>query len=287
MRERLTLYYHLTKPGIVYGNALSAIAGFLLAAGTNFDLWLFLAMLAGASLIMASACVFNNYIDQGIDKKMSRTKKRALVEGTISGRHALVYATILGMLGFGLLVFFTNTATVITGAVGFIFYLVIYGIAKRRSTLSTIIGSVSGSTPIVAGYVAVTGQFDTGAALLFLAMAFWQMPHFYAIAMYRSADYAAAGLPVLPVKKGSRLTKINMVAYIVAYAATLAALTLAGYTDFVFLGVMTLLCLYWLRLGILGFSAPDEIAWAKRLFGFSLIVLLGFCALLSLEVVLP
>src|SRR5688500_3969925 len=92
-------YYHITKPGIIRGNAINATAGFLLASGKQVDLWLLLTMLVGLCLVIASGCVFNNFIDRDIDKKMARTQKRALVLGKISGKSALIYASMLGIAG--------------------------------------------------------------------------------------------------------------------------------------------------------------------------------------------
>jgi len=198
----LKAYYRLTKPGIIYGNLLTAAAGFLFASKWHIVPGLFAATLAGTSLVIAAACVYNNYIDRNIDKRMARTKKRALVQGTISGKHALIFATMLGVLGFALLLAYTNTLVTVIGVIAFIDYVVLYGISKRRSVYGTIVGSISGAAPIVAGYVAVTNQFDLGALLLFFILVYWQMPHFYGIAMYRFDDYKAAGIPVLPVQKG-------------------------------------------------------------------------------------
>src|SRR5256885_2016537 len=104
----LKTYYRLTKPGIVYGNAVTVIAGFLLASVGDVNWGLFLATLVGISLVIASACVFNNYIDRDLDKKMARTKKRALASGSIAAVNALSYASLLGLVGFGLLFIFTN-----------------------------------------------------------------------------------------------------------------------------------------------------------------------------------
>ena len=97
-------YYYLTKPGIIYGNAFTLIAGFFLASSAQVDYRLLFIILAGLSLIVASGCVFNNYIDKDIDGLMERTKKRALVRGSISGKHALLYANILGLSGFFILI---------------------------------------------------------------------------------------------------------------------------------------------------------------------------------------
>ncbi|MDB5178615.1 MAG: Protoheme farnesyltransferase [Patescibacteria group bacterium] len=280
-------YYRLTKPGIIYGNAITAAAGFLLASRGHISAGLLVGMLAGISLVMAGACVFNNYIDRGLDRKMARTKDRSLAKGSIPGRNALIYASVLGLLGFGLLALWTNMLTVGVALVGFVVYVVLYGLAKRRSVHGTLVGSISGAVPPVVGYCAVTGQFDGGALLLFVILTLWQMPHFYAIAMYRLKDYTAAGLPVLPVKYGPRAAKIQILVYIVAFMAAVAALTVAGYTGYTYLAVMLVLSAMWLQRAIKGFRAKDDAVWARGLFRFSLIVLLGFSAMISIDILLP
>ncbi len=106
-------YYRLAKPGIVYGNLITAAAGFFLASKGFINFQLLIAILVGIALIIGSSCVFNNYIDREIDEKMPRTKNRALVKGTVSPRNALIYATVLGILGFLVLAIYTNLTTVV------------------------------------------------------------------------------------------------------------------------------------------------------------------------------
>ncbi len=284
--QTLKTYYWLTKPGIIYGNALAAAGGFLLASWGMVDIGLFVATLVGMSLAMASACVLNNYIDRGIDAKMARTKKRALVTGTVSAQAAVIYAVALGVAGTTILWIFTNPLVVAVGLGGGFAYLVLYGIAKRRSIHGTLVGTLSGAAPLIGGYVAVTGQFDLAALLLFIIMVVWQMPHFYAIAIFRSADYKAAGIPVWPLKKGVLSTKRYMVFYIVMFIAASSLLTLFGFTGYIYLAVMMLVGLWWLRLGIMGWQTTDDVVWARRLFGFSLIVLLTFCVMISADALL-
>ncbi len=287
MKNTLKSYYRLTKPGIIYGNLLAAIGGFLLASKGDIDPLLFLAAIIGTALVIASGCVFNNYIDQGIDKKMARTQKRGLVSGQISGRSALLYATVLGILGFSTLALFTNALTVATGAVGIFFYVVVYGLAKRSTPLSTLVGSIPGATPPVAGYLAVTNNLDGGAILLFLIMAIWQLPHFYAISIFRLKDYAAASLPVIAVKKGARATKVRIMAYIGLYLATVPSLAFLGYTGYTYLIVMGIVSLLWFWKGIANFTDSNDAAWARKMFGFSLIVLLSFSLMISVDYWLP
>jgi len=154
-------------------------------------------------------------------------------------------------------------------------------VAKRRSVQGTIVGSIAGSAPIVAGYTAVTGQIDAAAIILFLVLTFWQMPHFYAIAIYRFNDYKAAKIPVLPVVKGMRATKVQIVAYIVAFIAATEALFFYGYTSYIYAIVMAIVGLVWLARGIAGFSVTNDGKWGRRVFFFSLITLLTFSLLAS------
>ncbi|MDB5171050.1 MAG: ctaB [Candidatus Saccharibacteria bacterium] len=262
---------------------LTACAGFFLAAQGGVDFELLLATLAGTSLVIGSACVFNNYMDRDIDRLMARTKKRALVSGAISGKNALIFGTILGLLGVLILTIYTNLVTLYIGLLGFVAYVVLYGYYKRRSVHGTLVGTISGAVPPVAGYTAVTGRLDTAALILFAILVFWQMPHFYAIAMYRLKDYAAAGIPVLPVKKGMRITKIQVLLYIVGFTITSALLTVFGYASCGYLIVALLLGLSWFALGIRSFKAKDETLWGRKMFLRSLIVISLLCLTISID----
>lgn len=280
-------YYQLVKPGIVYSNAMAAAAGFFLASHGHVVVLRLLSLLIGTSLVVAAGCVFNNYIDRDIDKKMKRTKKRALVSGVISGTTALSYGAVLGLVGFGVLILGTNWLTVFVGLIGLFFYVVVYSLGKRGSIHGTLIGTISGATPPLAGYVAASNHLDGGALIVFLILVFWQMPHFYAIAMFRNQDYAAAGIPVWPVKKGMRSTKFQILFYVGAFTLAVAALSAFGYTGYTFLVIMGLLGLYWLQKGVKGFKTADDVRWGRGMFGFSLIVLLTLCLMLSIGPLLP
>lgn len=281
--DRLKEYYWLTKPGIIRGNALTAATGFLLASKGHVNFKLLLTTLIGFSLIIASACVFNNFLDRSIDKEMTRTRKRALVLGTISSGQALVYASVLDILGFLILAVFTNLLTVIIGISGVFLYVVLYGIWKRRSWFGTIIGSLSGALPPVAGYVAVSNHLDGAAVILFSILITWQMPHFYAISIYRIEDYVAAGLPVLPVRKGLQATKLQILIYIVAFIAAASMLYIFGYTGTIYQLVAISLGLAWLYLGLQGFRTLAPEPWARKMFLFSLVVISVLCVTISAD----
>ncbi len=279
-------YYLLIKPGIIRGNLVIAIAGFILGSKDGFDFRLFLYLVAGISLVIASACVFNNVIDRNIDKQMERTKKRALASGSIPAINALTYGTALGLGGFTTLYLQTNLLTTLLGLLAFIDYVIFYGITKRRSVHGTLVGSISGAIPPVAGYTAATNRFDLGALLLFLIMVLWQMAHFYAIAMYRIKDYTAAKIPVLPIKRGMITTKKYILAYVAIFTLIAPLLGLFGYAGALYIVGSAALGLYWLWTGLFGIKTKDEELWARKMFLVSLIVILGMSILISADSIL-
>lgn len=268
-------YFLLTKPGIIFGNSVTAAAGFFLARGHYFDGGLFFAMLLGLGLIVASGCVFNNYIDRIADEKMARTKDRPLVSGAIAPKRALQFGTVLLLLGALVLAFFTNLLALSIALLGFFVYVALYSLLKYRTVHATLVGSIAGAVPPVVGYTAVSYVLDPAALLLFLVIALWQMPHFYAIAIYRQQDYAAASIPVLPIKKGILSTKIHMLLYIAAFIGACLLLYMYGYVGTVFLIVASVLGSLWGLLSVTGFWSKNNPLWARRMFIFSLVVVMG------------
>lgn len=276
-------YYLITKPGIILGNLFTVAAGFLLASRGELHFALFLATLGGLGLIMASACVFNNYIDRPMDKKMDRTKNRALVTGAISPQNALVFAGILGLAGFATLFYFTNLIALSAAILGFIVYVVLYSGWKSKTIYGTAIGSIAGAIPPVVGYTAVSNQVDLGAVLLFALLVLWQMPHFFSIALYRLRDYQKAGVPVLPLEKGVEQTKIHMALYIVAFMIAATLLTHYGYLGYVYLSVALIGGLAWLILSLAGFRRKDNEVWGKQMFRLSLVVITAICLVIPFD----
>jgi protoheme IX farnesyltransferase len=282
MERRSKSYIQLMKPGITISNTLSGIAGFFLAASfVPFSLSALLGVIGGIAGIIASACVINNVLDRNIDLRMKRTAKRDVASGVISVRKAVLYGIALACIGFGLLAFLTNAVTVLLGVIAYVWYVVIYGLAKRHTVLSTLIGGVAGSLPPMAGYTALTGTVDAGAIIVFLILFFWQMPHFYAIAMFRQSDYAAAGLPVWSVKYGLKSTKRQILTYTVLFAISASLLTVYGYTGIIYLVGVLLLSLFWIYKGVTLYKTVDDIKWARTMFGISLVVLLAMCLLIG------
>lgn len=263
-------YLFLTKPGILFGNFITTLGGFFLAAQGSIDLPHLLLTLLGTTFVVASGCVFNNIIDQDIDQKMQRTKNRALVTKTISVPIAFIFGFLLGVVGLVILYFLINPLACLFAVIGFIAYVFLYSLwTKRHSIHQTIIGSISGACPPVIGYVAVAEQFDYAALLLLLGYAFWQMPHSWGIAIYRYQDYANANIPILPVARNIKRTKIESLIYVVLFLITMNLLYVFGYANIFFAVLLNLLSFYWIYLSIKGFKADDDQAWAKHYFLFS------------------
>lgn len=286
--DKLKLYFSLTKPGVLFGNAITAGAGFFLAARGNIDLRLFAWMFIGTTLVIASACVTNNVLDTDIDRLMERTKKRATAAGLIPSRHGFIFAVVLGLAGLCLLYFYTNLLVVLTGVIGWIVYVWFYGAwSKRRSVHGTLVGAISGAMPVLAGYVSVSNTIDSGAVVVFIALVAWQLPEFYSIGIYRLQEYKAAGVPILPVVKGVSRTKRDILVYTAIFVLASIVLTPLGYTGYIYLVIMAGFGLYWLWLGIKGLSIADSDAWARQMFRFSLIMILLFSGMISVGPLLP
>lgn len=288
MERHTKSYFQLVKPGITISNTMTAVAGYFLAASSvGFNTTALLGVSMGVALVIASACVINNIIDRDLDVKMKRTKGREIAAGKIGIVPAAVFAIALGIVGFMSLVFLTNWLTAGLGLVAFVWYVVIYGFAKRTTPFSTIIGGVCGALPPVAGYTALTNEINATAWILFVLLMIWQLPHFYAISIFRRDDYKQAGLPVWSIRYGSKSVKAQILFWVFAFAVLVPALTITGATGFLYLIVMTGVSAYWLYQGAENYDKLDEEKWARKMFGVSLIVLLALSASLALGGYLP
>lgn len=273
-------YMLLTKPGIIVGNLITTAAGFALAS-QSFDLTLFFIVLFGLGFVIASACVCNNIIDRENDAKMERTKERALPKKLISLQRAKIIALFLGFVGFTALLLFSNLLAFTAAAIAFVIYVLLYSYWKTSSKYATLVGSIAGALPPVIGYLAVKNSLDLGAALLFIALVLWQMPHFYAIALLHLEDYKKASILTLPLTKGIRATKTQIVLYIFAFTLFSSLFTifhLTGYTTLYFLITCNSL---WLLLSLQGFTTKNQLVWARHMFRFSLITITLFSFFLS------
>lgn len=277
-------YIDVAKPGIVFGNLVAAAGGALLAFRGDVDFVTLFAALGGIALVIASACVLNNCIDRDIDALMARTRGRVMVRRLIPMDGALVYAGALGIAGTALLWFFTNPLAVAVTLAGFFIYVAVYTVGmKRRSVHSALVGSLSGAAPPVAGYCAVTGTFDPGAALLLAIFCLWQMPHWFAIAIFRKDDYEAAAIPVLPTLRGMEATRVRIALYIAAYTLSAMMLTLAGYTGAMTLAVVLAFGAWWLTAALERPDPRNERRWAKKVFGLSILNVMALSVMMAVD----
>ena len=267
-------FIQLTKPGILRSNLFIAFAGFWLASRWSIDWLLLIYVLVGTTLVVASSCVFNNYLDRDFDKKMARTSHRALPSGRISTRTVLLYGSVLGIAGVAALSL-THWLALLSALFGMFIYVVVYTAwLKRTSTLSTVMGAFSGSMPPLIGYVAVSGEFDLGALLLFAVLFLWQPPHFWALGIRRVDEYREAGFRILPVVRGIRRTKLQMLPYIVLLIPVSALLYVYDYAGIGYLIAALVLGVAWLALSVAGLKAKNDERWARGTFLFSIAYLM-------------
>ncbi|PIT14652.1 heme o synthase [Snodgrassella alvi] len=282
-------YLQVTKPGIIVGNLISVVGGFLLASKGSINGYLLILTLLGVSLVVASGCAFNNLIDRDIDPKMERTKNRVLARGLASARVTFALATVLGIAGFVVLYFGANPLAMWLSVMGFVVYVGIYSLyMKRHSVYGTLIGSLSGAAPPVIGYCAVSNNFDAGALILLAIFSLWQMPHSYAIAIYRFKDYQAANIPVLPVVKGIAVAKHHITFYIIAFMFATLMLSIGGYAGYKYLVVAAAVSMWWLCMALSGYKAQNnDRIWARKLFVFSIIAITTLSIMMSVDFMTP
>jgi protoheme IX farnesyltransferase len=240
--------------------------------------------LIGISLVVASGCVFNNCIDRSMDRKMTRTRNRVIARGIMSRKAAVWYASLLGLVGIALLWVATNILSVAVVLAGFMVYVGLYSLyLKRHSVYGSLIGSLAGAAPPLAGYCAVSNRFDMEALILLSIFILWQMPHCYAIAIFRFQDYTAASIPVLPVKRGIPAAKKHIAGYILAFMAASLMLTFGGYTGYTYLVVVAVLGLSWLVMAWSGYATSDDRLWAKKLLVVSILNIFVLNVMMSID----
>jgi protoheme IX farnesyltransferase len=266
-------YVTVTKIGIILGNLLTVITGMWLAAGGSLTGQPVLLTLLGTALIIASGTCLNNYIDRDIDQKMVRTKKRALADGRLNPKNVLQMGFLFAILGT-ILLLYVNVLTTLVALFGLFGYVVLYTMwLKRAHSLNTVVGSVAGAVPPMIGWAAVANSLDPGAWTLFAIMFVWQIPHFLAIAIRRREDYRAAGIPMLPVVKGNKETKWQMLHYVATLIPVSLLLAYTTNVGMVYVWMALILGIAWFVLSIRGFFAKDDILWARKYFIYSLIYL--------------
>ncbi|MCM3616401.1 heme o synthase [Sutcliffiella horikoshii] len=263
----------LIKIGIVNSNFITTFTGLWLAIyftqanGFIANLDIVLLTMIGSSLVIAGSCSLNNYIDRDIDHLMSRTKNRPTVTGRMNPKGALYLGLFLTAAGTVILAFTTITAAVI-GLIGAFTYVVLYTMwSKRKNTLNTVIGSISGAVPPLIGWAAVDPSLSLIAWILFFIMFIWQIPHFLAIAIRRCEEYRNAGIPMLPVVHGFDITRRQMLVWVACLLPLPFWLFDLG-AGLILLA--TLLNVGWLALSLAGFKMKDGMRWATLMFIYSL-----------------
>src|SRR5664279_3798378 len=217
---RLKQFLALTKPRVVQLIVFCAVIGMFLAApGLPPPSIVFFATI-GIALVAGAAAAVDCLVEQKIDAVIQRTRGRPLPRGQITSRSTLVFAGLVGGTGMVLLYAFVNPLTMWLTLATFFGYAVIYTVVLKPATPQNIvIGGASGAMPPVLGWAAVTNHVGPEALLLFLIIFAWTPPHFWALALYRTQDYAKAGLPMLPVTHGAAYTRLQIVLYTVVLVA--------------------------------------------------------------------
>ncbi|WP_277585769.1 heme o synthase [Psychrobacillus antarcticus] len=265
-------FLSLIKIGIVNSNLFTTFTGMWLAfqfTDRNFlrELDTIFYTLIGAGMIIAGSAAMNNFIDRDIDPVMKSKKQRPTVTGRFSPSSVLITSFSLMIVG-EILLFSASTSAGVWGLAGIVSYVVLYSMwSKRKHVSNTIVGSISGAIPPVIGWAAVEPSLGFGALALFLIMFAWQPPHFYALAMKRTEEYRAANIPMLPVVKGFKRTKVSILVWILLLFPLPFLLMELGV---IFVLLATALNLGWLYFSIKGFRAKDDIKWATGMFIYSL-----------------
>jgi protoheme IX farnesyltransferase len=209
-------YYEMTKPRVVMLLLLTALVGMCLATETWIDPQVLVFGMLGIGLLSSSAAVINHVVDHKIDSLMARTFNRPVAKGKVSPKRALVFAFVIGAIGFVALALFVNMLTAWLTLASLVGYAVIYtSYLKRATPQNIVIGGLAGAAPPLLGWTAVTGDIHAYALLLVLIVFTWTPPHFWALAIHREKDYAKAEIPMLPVTHGVEFTKTCVLLYTV------------------------------------------------------------------------
>ena len=275
-------YIELLKPRVMSLVVFSGLVGLMVAPGSIHPLLGCVAVLCIAIAAGGSAAV-NMWYDRDIDALMTRTRRRPLPQGRIAPAAALEFGTTLIFAAVVLMALAVNWLAAALLAVAAGFYIFVYTIwLKRRTPLNIVVGGAAGAFPPLIGWVAVTGQIDLPAILLFLIIFVWTPPHFWSLALYRNDDYQRAGVPMLPVTAGPRRTKIEMLLYtllLVPLSLTPAFTGIAGplyLTGVSLLGAGFVLCAVRVLL-------TDSHRPARQMFAYSILYLTLLFSLLLAE----
>jgi protoheme IX farnesyltransferase len=223
LAQQARAFLALTKPRVVSLIVFTAVIGMFLATPGVVPLDILVPATLGIALVAGAAAAVNCLVEQKIDAVMKRTRLRPLPRRELTPTQTLFFACALGGLGLGLLYQFVNTLTMWLTVATFIGYAVVYTVLLKPATPQNIvIGGASGAMPPVLGWAAVTGEVSIEAMVLFLMIFAWTPPHFWSLALYRTDDYARAGVPMLPVTHGKAYTALQVLLYtLILFAVSL------------------------------------------------------------------
>ncbi len=232
LRRRVGAYVALTKPRVIELLLVTTLPTMILAQGGFPPVGLVLATLVGGAAAAGSANVLNCYIDRDIDQVMNRTKRRPLVTGELTPRAALVFGLVLGVASLAWLALLVNVPSALLTGGAILIYVVGYTmILKRRTPQNIVWGGAAGCMPVLIGWSSVTGGLSWAAVLLFGVIFFWTPPHYWPLSMKFRKDYAAAGVPMLPVVAAEAKVAREMIAYTTGMiACSLLLVPVAGMT---------------------------------------------------------
>jgi len=232
----------------------------------------------GIGLAASSAAAINHLLDQRIDAVMVRTRNRPLPSGGLKTVQVLAFALILCCISMLILMVFVNTLTAVLTFFSLIGYAIVYTLwLKRATSQNIVIGGAAGAAPPVLGWVAVTGSIDAGALLLFLIIFVWTPPHFWALAIHRRRDYAAVGIPMLPVTHGVAFTRLHILFYTILLVVVTTLPYLTGMSGLIYLAGVSVLnagFLWYAARMVLEKNTPIADILPMQTFGYSVIYLM-------------
>lgn len=280
-------FYALTKPRVMSLVVFTALCGLLTAPGTLHPVLAFTAVLCIAIGAGASGAL-NQYYESDIDAKMKRTMSRPLPAGRMERGAALQFG--IGLSGFSVVTLGLATNWLAAGilAFGIFFYAVVYTIWLKRSTVQNIvIGGAAGAFPPMIGWAAVTGDVTILPILMFLIIFLWTPPHFWALALFVEIDYSNAGVPMLPVVKGKRATRNQILGYSIVMAASAVLPWILGLAGLIYGISVSILSAIFIALSVRVFTNQSELSAEmkpeKQLFSFSILYLFLVFALFALD----
>jgi protoheme IX farnesyltransferase len=285
-KQTLSSYINLMKPHVTVVLLGTTVAAMAIAQRGLPDLRLVLATLIGGALAAGSANALNCYIDRDIDQVMGRTQRRALPAGKVQPIPALIFGILIGIASFVILDTFVNLLSAILTCSAIVFYVLIYTMGLKRTTVQNIvIGGAAGAVPVLVGWSAVTNSISLTAIWLFAIVFYWTPPHFWALSLLIQKDYAKAGVPMLPVVMGEKETHRQIFLYtLLLIAVTLVLFIMHEMSYFYLAGsLLTNGVLLYMTVRLLRDKTKQ---WARTLFWFSNLYLVIIFAIMVLDRVL-